>query len=110
MQMQNKLGITMARNASPFDLWRGGLEFAALMAETQFVMAYRTLGMVGLWAVAPGENRRMIAEKGPAFAEAAIAASRAAMTGRRPDEVMGAWIKPLRRKTRSNARRLQRRR
>ncbi len=63
--------------------------------------------MLGLWAVAPGENNRMVAEKAPAFAEAAIIASQAAMAGRRPDEIMGVWVKSLRRKTRSNARRLR---
>ena len=86
------------------------MELSGLLVETQIVMAYRTLGMLGLWAVAPGENTRMISEKGPAFADAAVAASRAALSGRRPDEVLGAWMKPLRRQTRSNARRLGRRR
>ena len=104
-------GITyMSRHASPFDLWKGNLELTSLLVETQFVMAYRTMGLLGLWAAAPGESRRMIDEKGPAFAEAALAASRAAMLGRRPDEIMGAWVRPLRRKTRSNARRLGSRR
>ena len=104
-------GITyMSRHASPFDLWKGNLELTSLLVETQFVMAYRTMGLLGLWAAAPGESRRMVDEKGPAFAEAALAASRAAMLGRRPDEIMGAWVRPLRRKTRSNARRLGSRR
>ncbi len=98
----------MARQASHFDMWRGGMELTSLMIETQMVIAYRTLGMIGLWAVAPGENQRMVAEKGPAFAEAAMAASHAAMAGRRPDEIVGAWMRPLRRKTRSNMRRLGR--
>jgi hypothetical protein len=98
----------MRQNASPYELWQGGMELTSLMVETQMVMTYRMLGMFGLWSVAPGESRRMVAEKAPAFTEAAIAASRAAMAGLRPDEVMGAWMKPLRRKTRSNARRLGR--
>lgn len=99
----------MTQQASPFEIWRGGIELATLVTEAQMVMAYRTLGILGLWAVAPGENKRMVTEKVPAFAEAAMAASSAAMAGRRPDEVLGAWMKPLRRKTRSNARRLSRR-
>jgi hypothetical protein len=111
MQMQNSSeNRPMIRHASPFDLWNGSIELATLMAETQLVVAYRMLGMAGLWAVSPRENQRMIAEKGPAFTEAAMAASRATMLGRRPDEILGAWVKPLRRKTRSNARRLGRRR
>jgi hypothetical protein len=100
----------MIRHATPLDLWSGAVQLTALLVEAQLVMTYRTLGMVGLWTVSPGENRRMIAEKAPAFAEAAIAASRAAAAGRRPDEIVGAWVKPLRRKTRLNARRLSRRR
>lgn len=100
----------MSRHASPFDLWKGSLELTALLVEAQAVMAYRTMGLLGLWAASPGESRRMVAEKAPAFAEAAMAASRAALLGRRPDEIVGAWIRPLRRKTRSNARRLGRRR
>jgi hypothetical protein len=98
----------MRRHASPYELWQGGVELTALIVETQMVMTYRMLGMIGLWSVAPGESRRMVAEKAPAFAAAALAASRAVISGRRPDEVMGAWVKPLRRKTRSNARRLGR--
>ena len=98
----------MPPHATPYDLWHGSVELTTLLVETQLVMGYRMLGMVGLWSVAPGENRRMIAEKGPAFAQAAVAASRAAMAGRRPDEILDAWVKPLRRKTRSNARRLGR--
>ncbi len=98
----------MARQASPLDIWRGSVELTSLMVETQMVMAYRVMGMAGLWAVAPGENKRMVAEKGPAFAAAAMAASRAAMAGHRPDQIMNAWVRPLRRKTRSNARRLGR--
>ena len=62
----------MPRQASPFDLWKGGMELTTLLVETQLVMGYRMLGMAGLWAVSPGENRRMIAEKGPAFTEAAM--------------------------------------
>jgi hypothetical protein len=96
------------KHSTPYDLWQGGVELTALLVETQMVVAYRTMGMIGLWTVGPGESRRMVAEKGPAFTEAAMAAARAAMSGSRPDEIMGAWIRPLRRKTRSNARRLGR--
>lgn len=103
----NSENHNVARHASPWDLWRGGLEFTSLMVETQTVVAYRTLGMLGLWAAAPGETNLMVAEKAPAFTEAAVAASQAAMAGRRPDEIMGVWVTSLRRKTRSNVRRLR---
>ena len=99
--------MIVARQASPWDLWREGLELTSLMVETQTVIAYRTFGMLGLWTAAPGETNRMVTEKAPAFAEAAVAASQAAMAGRRPDEVMGVWVRSIRRKTRSNARRLR---
>ncbi len=100
----------MSRHATPFDIWKGSLELTALLVETQFVMAYRTMGMIGVWTVAPGESQRMVSEKAPAFASAAVAASRAALLGQRPDQIVGAWIRPLRRKTRANARRLGRHR
>ena len=99
----------MARNTTPIDLWSAGLQVGQMLVETQLVVAYRLMGMAGLWAVAAGENERMVSEKAPAFAEAAWAASHAAMVGKRPDEVMGAWVRPLRRRTRINARRLGRR-
>jgi hypothetical protein len=38
-----------------------------------------------------------------------MAATAAAMAGHRPDEIVGAWVQPLRRKTRSNVARLKRR-
>lgn len=98
----------MKSHASPWELWQANLEVGQLLIETQMVMAYRMMGMAGLWAVAESENRRMVDEKAPAFAEAAMAAGVAVMQGRRPDEVMGAWVRPLRNKTKSNARRLGR--
>ena len=99
----------MHSQATPMDLWKGGLEIGFLMFETQLVMTYRLMGMAGLWSVTKLENRRMVDEKGPAFLEASVSATRAVMEGRRPDEVLGAWVRPLRLKTRKNARRLGRR-
>lgn len=93
----------------PHELLRTGFQFSLLMAETQAVMAYRIMGMAGMWPVTSGENRRMIQEKGPAFAEAMAASAMAAAKGQRPDQVVAAAIRPLRRKTRSNSRRLSRR-
>lgn len=99
----------MRPQASPFELWKGGLELSMLAVETQMVIAYRMMGMAGLWAVAGSENRVMCDEKAPAFAKAATAAAAAALAGHRPDEVLGAWVRPLRRKTRANVRRLGKR-
>ncbi len=97
------------RHPTPFELWQGGLEVSQMLIETQMVIAYRLLGIAGFWPVAASENHRMVAEKAPAFFEASAAAARAAAAGGRPDEVVGAWVKPLRRRTKRNASRLGRR-
>ena len=99
----------MRRHATPIELWSGGLQLGQMLLEAQMVITYRLLGLAGLWAVGKGENSRMVAEKGPAFFEASVAAGRAAACGARPDEVLGAWVRPIRRATRQNARRLERR-
>lgn len=96
----------MPSYVSPVDLWRGGLDLVGLLIESQIVVAYRTLGLAGFGRVSPNEGHRMVTEKMPAFTEAALAASQAAMQGKRPDEIVGEWVKPLRRETRSNIRRL----
>ena len=85
-----------------------GVQTAQMMAEAQMVMTMRLLGMAGFWAVPPSENFRMITEKPDAFVRSAFAASTAAMEGKRPDQVAQAAIKPLRRKTRANSKRLRR--
>lgn len=104
----------MARRPSspfgtPIELWRSWLSVATLVAEAQTVVAMRLWGMAGLWAVAPGETHRMTAEKLPAFTEAAQAAVRAGASGQPPVQVLAAAVRPLRKRTKSNARRLARR-
>ncbi len=97
------------RPADPLALARTGTNLALLAWETQLVMSMRLMGMAGLWSVVPSENDRMLSEKGPAFAEAVTAAAGAAMAGCRPDQIAVAWARPLRQRTRANARRLSRR-
>lgn len=80
-----------------------------LWAEAGAVVAYRTLGMAGLWAVAPTERTVMLTEKAPAFYEAALTGTYAALAGKRPDQIAEAAIRPLSRKARANSRRLARR-
>ena len=92
--------------ADPFAVVRAGWTLAMLGWETQAVMTMRILGMAGAWSVLPTENARMMSEKAPAFADAAQAATRAAMGGARPEAVAEAWAAPLRRRTSANARRL----
>ena len=82
---------------------------ASLAAETQAVVGFRMMGLAGMWSVTPSENRRMVDEKLPAFAESAISALFAGVRGMPPAAVVQAAIKPLRKRTRSNSRRLARR-
>ena len=95
--------------ASPNDVMRLGAQMTMLAWEAQMVVAMRTMGMAGLWSVLPSEDERMVAEKPAAFAEAAMAAGAAGLAGKRPDQVMDAWARSLRRRTGGNARRLARR-
>ena len=97
------------RLSDPLAPARIGWTFVALAAETQAVMAMRIMGMAGAWPVLPSENARMMSEKAPAFADAATAATRAVMAGAPPLAVADAWARPLRRRTKANARRLGRR-
>lgn len=94
----------------PFAYWALGLRTAQMLAEANTVIAFRLMGMAGHWPVSPSETSRMVMEKGPAFLRAYGAAATAAMKGRRPDEVATAALRPISRKTRSNAKRLTRRR
>lgn len=87
-------------------MWRTGVALWTLMSEAQAVMAYRMMGMAGYWTVHNTENERMYSEKGPAFVEANLAATRAAIDGKRFDQVAQAWMQPLQRKVSSNRRRL----
>ena len=93
-------------NMDPTDWMRTGTQVSMMLWEAQSVMTLRVLGMSGLWAVAPGENDRMLSEKAPAWTEGTMSALTAAMSGKRPEQVIDAAIKPLRRKTRANMRRL----
>jgi len=94
---------------SPLQAWQSGLQLATMLAEANLVVTYRVLGQMGLWATAPGEATRMVREKPGAFVQAAFAAARAAQSGKRPDQVLSAAVRPLGRKTRSNMHRLARR-
>ena len=95
--------------ATPLELAATATELWMMMAEAQAVIAMRMMGLAGVWSVLPSENMRMVSEKGPAFAAAAQASNAALAAGLRPDEVLAAWVKPLRKHTRANAARLSRR-
>jgi hypothetical protein len=98
------------RSLSPFQtgaaLWRLSFGTALMLAEAQAVIALRLAGMAGLTPPQPGETRRMAAEKPTAFAKAARAALSATPAG--PVAAAEAAMRPIRRRTRSNVRRLAR--
>lgn len=94
------------RKTTSADLARLSARGWGLWAETSMVMGMRMLGMAGLWPVQPDESLRMVAEKAPAFSDAALAGAAAAWAGKRPDQIAAATLAPLTRKARANRRRL----
>ena len=99
----------MARSATPLELFKTNLEVGMMLAEAQSVIAMRMMGWGGLWSVTKSENNRMVSEKTEAITKSIQNATLAAMTGKRPDEIVNAAVKPLRQKTRSNVARLGKR-
>ena len=99
----------MSRNVTPLDLWQLNMEVGLMLAEAQAVIAMRLMGMNGLWSVTNSENGLMVSEKAEALTRSAFDAGQAMMTGKRPDEILSAAVKPLRAKTQANAKRLGRR-
>ncbi len=91
------------------DVCRTTLELWHLGVETQMVVSMRLMGFAGLWSITPHEKHRMVSEKTSAFAESVMAAGAATLRGDRPDQIVLAATQPLRRKTRSNSRRLVKR-
>ncbi|THH36260.1 antifreeze protein [Aliishimia ponticola] len=79
------------------------------MLDAQMVMTMRMMGMAGLWSVTPAEQSRMVSEKTEAFTDAAAASARAMARGGSPADIAAAALKPVRRKARSNAKRLAKR-
>ncbi|MGQ7246297.1 hypothetical protein ACUN9Y_03045 [Halomonas sp. V046] len=97
-----------ANFGTPVGYWMMGMNLTRMMVETQMVIAMRLMGMQGAWSVAPNENVRMVSEKMTAFAQSMMATQRAVISGKSPDQVLGAAMRPLSRKTASNHRRLGR--
>ncbi|EKE45279.1 Antifreeze protein, type I [Oceaniovalibus guishaninsula JLT2003] len=91
---------------TPLDLMRLGIATTTMMAQAQAVIAMRLCGMAGLWPVSASENTRMVSEKVAAMQSAASAANRAFLSGKRPDQIATAALRPIARKTRANATRL----
>ena len=93
---------------TPFDFMAPALEASHIMAESQMVIGMRLAGMAGLWPMAETETERMLAEKLSAGMDSAHAALRSGMAGGNISEMAMAAMKPVRAKTRANAKRLQR--
>ena len=94
---------------TPLHYWANAMEVGYVMAEAQAVIAMRLMGMAGVWSVTPTEDGRMISEKVYAMTKAATDSTKVALRGGTADQIAAAAIKPVRRKTRSNARRLGKR-
>ncbi len=92
----------------PLAYWTLGVQASRILTDAHTVIAFRMLGATGGWPVSPSEHTRMVTEKGPAFLRAYGDAAVAAMRGKRLDEIAGVAMKPIARKTRSNAKRLSR--
>jgi hypothetical protein len=99
----------MARNANPLELFKTQMEVSMMLAEAQSFIAVRMMGWSGLWSVTASENDRMVSEKSDAITQSMQGATLAAMTGKRPDEILNAAVNPLRQKARANAKRLGKR-
>ena len=93
---------------SPLSLWTLSLEASFLYVEALSIITMRTLSMSGLRPMAPTEPVRMILEKPPAFYASGLAAWTAMLGGKSPEAIVASSLKPLRRKTRANHRRLSR--
>ena len=90
---------------TPVMLWQQMMHMAW---EAQMVIALRTAGMLGVLRQDVAEPHRMVLEKADAASEAIQAALRAASRGEGAEKVMAAALRPYRRRTRANMRRLSR--
>ncbi len=95
----------MSSLRAPVLLWQ---QMAQIAWESQMVIAMRTAGMMGVLRQDLAEPQRMVTEKADASFEALLATLRAAGNGQRADRVMAAALRPYRRRTRANMRRLSR--
>lgn len=92
---------------SPFEFWRPAMQMARIAVESQTIVALRLTGMAGLWPMAPVETFRMVTEKIDAGHASALAAFQASLSGKGPATVAMAALRPVRRHTRANAKRLR---
>ena len=96
----------MFRKKSQADMVQTTVAIMQMLVEAQTVIGLRLLGMVGMWPVAERENLRMVTEKTKAAQESGRAMARAAFAGGGPGTIALAGVRPVRRRTRSNVKRL----
>ena len=99
----NGLMFNFASLQAPLVLWQ---QVSQMALEAHMVIAMRTAGMMGLVKQDSGETARMVGEKADAASEALQAALRAAGRGQRADQIMAAALRPYRRRTKANVKRL----
>lgn len=83
----------MSRPTTPLEYWSTAGSLWMRAAETQSNMAMRMFGMAGQWPVPDPE---VSLDKPEAVGRSMMAASLAAVTGKRPDEVLKSAAKTLR--------------
>jgi hypothetical protein len=94
------------RAVKPLDYMVPAMQAARIAMEAQTVIMLRMSGMAGFWAMRPDETSRMMAEKLSAGIESATAVMLSGMAGHSLPKLAMAAMKPIRRETRANARRL----
>lgn len=99
----------MTRSTTVIDCWSNAMQLGMIGLESQAVIAMRVWGMGGLWSITDSELDRMVSEKSTAITQSYLNAGLAAFSGKRPDEILAEAIKPVRRKTRANSKRLAKR-
>ncbi|MFT4151963.1 MAG: antifreeze protein [Paracoccaceae bacterium] len=92
-----------------FDMMRAAISMGIAAMEAQAIIAMRMWGMMGLWNTHPSENLRMFTEKASAALAAQQGVARAILSGEGPGAAALAAVTPVRRRTRSNVKRLTRR-
>lgn len=96
----------MFRPMTPKQTLRLMQQSSLMLLEAQRVIAMRMAGMAGAWNVTPSEDTRMVQEKSDAARAAGQAMLKAAAAGGSAGAVALAGLKPVRSRTRANAKRL----
>lgn len=96
------------RMFDPLGLMDPMIEASHILIESQTVIGLRLAGMAGFWPMGQAETQKMVDEKLQAGLDAGQAALWAGLSGASPSQIAMAALKPVRRETKSNAKRLQR--